>query len=115
MGRALGELEQTLLYALIAAGPDTPGLTLRREVRRRSGRDLAPGAVYTALGRLEDRGLVASHLVDGGSARGGRPARLYSIRPAGAKELAEAYRHVEAMAEGLTGRLFALAREGGDE
>jgi DNA-binding PadR family transcriptional regulator len=105
MPRALGELELTLLFALLAEGPQAAGLDLRRAVRERSGRDLAPGAVYTALTRLEERGLVASRLEAGDEARGGRPRRRYTLEPQGATELRAAYRHMQTMARGLQAKL----------
>ncbi len=107
MGRALGELEVTLLYALMALGDDAPGLALRQEVRVRSGRDLSPGAVYTALGRMEDRGLIESVLAEGGDSRSGRPIRLYTLLAAGTEALTEAHRHIRAMSHGLGDALTA--------
>ena len=110
MDRTLGDLEKTLLYALVAGGPESSGLALRKEVRRRTGRDLSPGGVYTALGRLENRGLVCSEIASGPKARRGRPARLYTITPVGAELLAEVERVMRAMAEGLSDPLEALTR-----
>ncbi len=109
MPRALGELELTLLFALVAEGPDAPGLVLRRFVRARTGRDLAPGAVYTALSRLEARHLISSQLDEGDARRGGRPLRRYTLLHSGAVELNAAYRHIQAMSRGLAEPLLSLA------
>ena len=37
-------------------------MTIRAELADRAGRDVAPGAMYTALDRLEDKGLIASRM-----------------------------------------------------
>lgn len=37
---------------------DAYGVTIRQEIERRTSRSVAVGAVYTALQRLEQRGLV---------------------------------------------------------
>ena len=66
----LGEFEQLLLFALLRLDEPAYGVTIRREIERRTGRKPSPGAVYTALERLERRGLVTSWL--GSSRRGGR-------------------------------------------
>jgi len=41
------------------------------------------GTVYTTLGRLEDKGLIASRLGEPTAERGGRRKKFFDIRPAG--------------------------------
>ena len=59
MQRFLGEFEQLLLLALLTTD-ETYGVEIRRAIEERTGRTISPGAVYTALDRLERRGLVRS-------------------------------------------------------
>ncbi len=60
MSDSLGRFEELILLALLRLGPEGYGLAVRREVEERTGRDISTGALYTALKRLEKRGLVSS-------------------------------------------------------
>ena len=62
MAALLGDFEQRILFALIRLGADAYGVTIREEIEARTGRAVSAGALYTALDRLEKRGLVASRL-----------------------------------------------------
>jgi DNA-binding PadR family transcriptional regulator len=84
----LGEFEQLLLLALAAAPGEAYGVEVRRAIEERAGRTVSPGAVYTALDRLERRGLVSSRLGDPTPERGGKRKRYYRLEPAGAELLA---------------------------
>ncbi len=75
----LGELEQLVLLAIARLGDDAYGVTIRREIATRTKRDLAFGSVYTTLARLEEKGLVASHLGDATPERGGRAKKHFVI------------------------------------
>jgi DNA-binding PadR family transcriptional regulator len=105
MARHLGELEQLLLFALLRLGDDAYGGSIRQLIHERTGRLLSPGAVYTALDRLERRGFVASKLGEPTPARGGKRKRFYQLRPAGAAALREMQARLARMAGGLKPRL----------
>lgn len=100
-----GDFEQLLLFALLRLGDDAYGRTIRGEILERTGREISPGAIYTALDRLEEHGLVRSHLAEGTPARGGRRKRHYHLEPAGEAALADAWAAVHAMADGFEERL----------
>ena len=53
MGDHLGRFEHFLLLAVMRLGEDAYGMTIRRELADHTGRDIAVGAIYTALARLE--------------------------------------------------------------
>ena len=53
MSRQLGEFEQLLLFAVLNLGDDADGVELRKGIERVTGRRVSPGAVYTAMDRLE--------------------------------------------------------------
>ncbi|HEU4631596.1 MAG TPA: helix-turn-helix transcriptional regulator [Gemmatimonadaceae bacterium] len=101
MGDTLGELEFGLLFALVACGPGADGRRLRAELARRTGREVSAGACYTALERLEQKGLVASWLGETTPTRGGRRRREYRLEPLGARTLLDAHGRLTAAAEGL--------------
>ena len=101
----IGDFEQRILFALVRLGANAYGATIRNEIEARTGRAVSAGALYTALNRLETRGLVASRLGDPTPERGGKRKRLYTIRPAGERALADVYESLRLMASGLASRL----------
>ena len=79
----LGELEQLILLAILRLRDDAYGVTIRAELADRTGRTVAPGAMYTALERLEIKGLIASRMGDPTPQRGGRAKRHVRVTAAG--------------------------------
>jgi PadR family transcriptional regulator, regulatory protein PadR len=108
MAQPLGDFEQRILFALIRLGEDAYGVTIREAIEGRTGRAVSPGALYTALDRLEKRGLVASRLGEPTPQRGGKRKRLYTLQPAGQRALAQAYETLRQMASGVGRRLRTL-------
>jgi PadR family transcriptional regulator len=108
MPRTVGDFEQLILMALIRLGSDAYGVSVRSEIEARTARTISPGALYTALDRLETRGLVASRLGDPTPERGGKRKRLYTVQPAGERELARVYESLRLMASGMATRLRAI-------
>src|SRR5687767_5749670 len=107
--RTLGSFEQLVLLAILRVGEDAYGVPVQEEIERATGHDVAPGALYRALDRLEERGLVASRFGEPTAERGGRRRRMLVVTSAGARELADALTAVRGMAEGLEARIRALA------
>lgn len=97
----LGELEQLVLLAIARLGDDAYGVTVRREITTRTKRDLAFGSVYTTLARLEEKGLVASHLGDATPERGGRAKKHFVISAAGRRALQRSLHAIRTMARGI--------------
>jgi PadR family transcriptional regulator, regulatory protein PadR len=98
---SLGEFEQIALLAILRVGTDAYGVTIRSEITERTGRDPAPGALYTTLDRLEEKGLVTSRLGDPTPQRGGRSKRYFQVSAAGLEALARAQRSYQSLMEGL--------------
>ena len=108
MNTYLGEFEQLILFSVLHLGDDAYGVTIRESIEERTGRAVSSGAIYTTLGRLEERGLVGAD--SGPRIPGpGRPRKYYAITPAGARALMDAYTTMQAMAGGLIPRLAELA------
>jgi PadR family transcriptional regulator, regulatory protein PadR len=76
-GDLLGSLECVVLLALVRLGPEAYGMTVRREIEKRTGRDISIGAVYATLERLETKGFVSSFTGEPTAERGGRAKRLF--------------------------------------
>jgi DNA-binding PadR family transcriptional regulator len=101
----LGEFEQLLLFALVHLDDDAYGGRVREVIEARTGRSVSPGAVYTALDRLEHRGLVSSRLGDPTPQRGGKRKRYYRIEPEGATLLRRSQDALARMARGVKPKL----------
>jgi DNA-binding PadR family transcriptional regulator len=112
VGRTLGSFEQLVLLAVLRVGEDAYGVPVQEEIERVTGRDVAPGALYRALDRLEERGLVASGTGEPTTERGGRRRRTLAVTSEGARELADALAAVRGMADGLDARIRSLAERG---
>jgi len=100
MRQYLGEFEQLLLMALLH-DEEAYGARIRGVIESRTGRTVSPGAIYTALDRLERRGLVSSSLGEPTSQRGGKRKRHYRLEPAGAALLERSRDALARMARGL--------------
>ena len=80
----LGSLEEQVMLAVVRTADDAYGMNVRRELEEVTGRDVAIGAVYATLDRLEAKGLVASTR----PAAEGPSRRVFAVTPAGARSLA---------------------------
>ncbi len=105
----LGEFEQLILFSVLQLGDEAFGVSIRETIEERTGRTVSSGAIYTALGRLEERGFVTSRIGEPVEGRAGRPRKYYALRPAGARTLKESYTTLQAMAGGLLPKLTELA------
>ena len=105
----LGEFEQLILLAILRLRDDAYGVTIRAELAKRAGRNVAPGAMYTALERLETKGLITSRMSDPTPQRGGRAKRLVRVTAAGVKALTRAVGAYERLLDGLDLAAFAKA------
>jgi PadR family transcriptional regulator PadR len=97
----LGEFEQLILLAILRLGDEAYGVTIRAELADRAGRTVAPGALYTALERLEAKGIIRSRMGDPTPQRGGRAKRYVTVTAAGMRALTRAVRAYERLLDGL--------------
>lgn len=104
-----GGLEQTVLFALVRLGGEGHGPQLILEIEERTGRGVSPGALYTVLGRLQDKGFVEGWIGDSSPDRGGRRRKVYRILPEGARELSTWYESIRQLADGTAEQLRVLS------
>jgi len=97
----LGEFEQLILLAILRLGDHAYGVTIRAELAERGGRTVAPGALYTALERLEAKGAITSRMGDPTPQRGGRAKRYVTVTGSGLQALRRAMRAYERLLDGL--------------
>jgi PadR family transcriptional regulator, regulatory protein PadR len=97
----LGEFEQLVLLAILRAGDDAYGVTIRRAIVEQSRRDVSLAAVYKTLTRLEDKGFVLARVGEPTPERGGRRKRYYTLTAAGRRSLRQSVAVLQRMARGL--------------
>ena len=100
----LGEFEQLLLLALAQLGPDVSGLDVQALIEQRTGRTISPGAIYTAMQRLERRGFISASFGEPTPMRGGKRRRLYRLRAAGTRAIEQSRSALAQMGRGLKAR-----------
>jgi PadR family transcriptional regulator PadR len=81
----LGSLEEQVMLAVVRTGGDAYGMNVRRELEEVTQRDVAIGAVYATLDRLEAKGLVTSTRP---ATAEGPSRRVFAVTTAGARSLA---------------------------
>ena len=87
-GDFLGEFEIYVMLALDRLGLEAYGVTIRQEITARTGREVAIGAVYATLARLETKGLVTHRLSQPQPVPGGRARKYFRLTTAGERALA---------------------------
>src|SRR5207344_2564136 len=103
-GDFLGSLEQIVMLAVMRLGSNAYGMTVRREIEERTGREISIGAVYATLERLEAKGYVSSSTGEPTAERGGRAKRLFQIEAEGERVLRASQEAIRKMTAGLGGR-----------
>ena len=101
----LGEFEQIVLLAVLRLGDEAYAIPVREEIVARTGREVARGALYTALDRLEAKRCLGSRLGEPLAERGGRARRYYRVTPAGLAVLRASRQSLLRLWQGLEGRL----------
>ena len=97
----LGEFEQVVLLAILRLDENAYGVSIRKEIKACTERDPSPGALYTTLDRLEERGLVTSRFGDPSPQRGGRAKRYFKVTAAGLKAVARVQRGYQRLLNGV--------------
>jgi DNA-binding PadR family transcriptional regulator len=85
---ALGDLEHQALIATLRLEGEAYSVSVVQEIEARTGRDVAQSAVFIAMRRLEEKGLLQSR-VEGQFEEKGRVRRYFDLTPAGMERLRE--------------------------
>lgn len=82
---SLGPLEFEILSSLLERPREAYGITIMDRVAERTGRTRTLAAIYAALDRLQEKGMVSSWWGEPTAERGGRRKRYYKIEASGAE------------------------------
>src|SRR5260221_4908660 len=97
----LGPFELMVMLVLIRLGDEAYGVPISQAIEETSGREVALGSVYAALGRLEEKGLVSSRVGEATAERGGRAKRYFTITTKGLREVRSTRRTLTKLWNGL--------------
>src|SRR5215813_5380182 len=98
----LGEFEYLLLTVAARLDEDAYGAAIRQEIEQAAKRRCSIGALYTTLDRLEEKGLIKTHMGDPTPQRGGRPKRMVRVTSKGARAAADFYAAVTRVSRGVS-------------
>lgn len=100
----VGVFEEQILVAVLRAGDEAFGMQVRREIERVTGRELAIGAVYATLDRLEAKGFLTSRRLTSETPT----RRVFVLSRRGAAALAETRAMREKLWQGVDLRRLAI-------
>jgi DNA-binding PadR family transcriptional regulator len=101
---ALGDLEHQVLIAAFRLKGEAYSVSVVLEIEERTGREVAQSAVFIAMRRLEEKGLLDSRLEDQLEEKG-RVRRYFELTPAGLEKLREMRRALVNLWDGFTREL----------
>ena len=97
----LGHHDLLVMLAVLRLGREAYGVPIGAEIASRTGREMLLGTVYVTLERLEQKRLIVSELGEATARRGGRAKTYFRLTAEGLRELREAQRGLNALAEGV--------------
>jgi len=107
-GTNLGEFEEIVMLTIAAFNDKAYGVLIKREIEERTNRKVSMGAMYSALGRLEEKGFIVSFWGEATKERGGKRKRLFKLTQAGKQALIEA-KQIRDELWGISGELITGA------
>ena len=89
-GTNLGEFEELVLLSVAALMKEAYSVGICDELSNQTGREVKLGVVHAVLSRLEEKGLLKSHLGEATKTRGGKRKRFYQLTIPGTAALVRA-------------------------
>lgn len=97
-----------VLMAILQAGKSAYGVTIKKQIERRTEREISRGSIYITLERLERKGYVQSWMGEPTAVRGGRAKRFFTVEIEGVQALRQSLGDITHMREGLEPLLEAV-------
>jgi PadR family transcriptional regulator PadR len=95
--KELTKIEEILLWAIAELEDEAYGFKIRRHVSDKLGLHYTYGNLYSALGRLDQKGYVFKRTAETAPGRRGKPRVYYTLSEDGRRALREAYELSRAM------------------
>jgi DNA-binding PadR family transcriptional regulator len=97
----LTDFELMILLSVLRIGDDAYGVPIAKEIEETGGRTVVLAAIYVALDRLEQNGLVTSSMGDPTPERGGRAKRFFKVSAKGLKAVRDTQKSLTALWSGI--------------
>lgn len=88
--KILSRSDEILLLAILRLKDNAYGVTIIKEVQKRTEKKLTFGSLWVSLDILHKRGLLQKRMADPTPERGGRSKIYYTVTPEGLKALEKA-------------------------
>ncbi|MFT7056817.1 MAG: PadR family transcriptional regulator PadR [Roseivirga sp.] len=82
-GNYIGELEELVLLLVGVLNDDAYAVSVLKEMKDQTGRELNISAIHAVLNRLEEKGWLSSNMGGASQERGGRRKRMYILTGSG--------------------------------
>lgn len=86
----IGEFEELCLLAVGVLNQEAYGLSIKDEIDNRTGRRVTISTVHSTLIRLEEKGMLKSHMGGATELRGGRTKRFFELTAYGKRAINDA-------------------------
>lgn len=100
-GTNIGELEELILLVVGVLYDGAYGVSVLKEIKDQTGREVNISAIHAVMNRLEDKGFLKSEMGGSSNTRGGRRRRNYFLTASGRSTLDQ----VRSVREKLYGQL----------
>ena len=97
----LGEFEHQVLLTMLRLGGEAYSVALVLELEATGGRDVSQAAVFIALRRLEEKGLLSSRLDDHAVEETGRVRRYFKLTPVALRRMKDMRKTLVALWKGV--------------
>ena len=88
--KELSKAEEMVLLTIMRLGDDAYGVTIRRQIRKDTGKDYTYGTLYGLLRQMDQKGYIRKSKGEPLPKKGGRGKSYFKLTPAGVRALKDA-------------------------
>jgi len=103
--KILTRSDEILMLAILRLKDNAYGVSIIKEIEKRTGKKLTFGSLWVSMDILHKRGFVKKRMADPTPQRGGRRKIYYSLTSKGISALEETREFQESLWEGVPARL----------
>jgi PadR family transcriptional regulator PadR len=103
--KVLTRTEEIILLSILRLKDNAFSLTILKEIKHRTGKNLTIGSLWVFLDSLHKKGYIDKGMAEETPAKGGRKKVYYSLTPSGAKALRNAKELQKSLWKGLDRKL----------
>ncbi len=103
--KVLTRSDEILMLAILRLKDNAYGVSIIKEVEKRTGKRVTFGSLWVSMDILHKRGFVQKRMADPTPQRGGRSKIYYKLTPKGIRVLKETREFQKTLWEGIPARL----------